>query len=214
MTSAARGSEPVALTPDRPRKPDTRRRVLDFVVTFGGVFLGLALAHGPGPFVSRAITALCNLWVDSRSLASGASLHFSATETELAAHPWHTVLHVVRALPAGPVEIPIDLRTLVFLPTAAFIALAIAAPLASVREHLRLLVLGLLLLEPLLLVLVLVPLVTFLGGAGPVQVFTLSRGTLVLLEVVYRALVAPPGMAYATPLLVFWGLRTSKGTHT
>ncbi len=103
---------------------------------------------------------------------------------------------------------PIDLRSLVFLPTAAFIALSIAVSLESVREHLLLLGVGLLILEPLLLALVTLPLLSFLGGTGPIRVFTLSRPVHAVLQILYRALVAPPGMAYAVPLLLWWVLVT------
>ena len=70
------------------------------------------------------------------------------------------------------------------------------------------LVLGLLILEPVLLVLTALPLVSFLGGTGPVQGFHLSPVTSLTFQTVYRALVAPPGMMYALPLLLWWVLVT------
>jgi hypothetical protein len=54
--------------------------------------------------------------------------------------------------------------------------------------------------------LIVTPLVSFLGGTGPVAAFTLGRPAHVALQLVYRALVVPPGMAYAVPLLLWWGL--------
>jgi len=119
-------------------------------------------------------------------------------------------MRVEPRMPLPRLSVPIDLRTLVYLPSAAFVALGIAAPLSSVRAHLRLLALGLLILEPLLLLLVALPLLSFLGGTGPVQAFELSRATHVVLQVLYRALVAPLGMAYAVPLFIWWLLLSNQ----
>jgi len=46
----------------------------------------------------------------------------------------------------------------------------------------------------------------FWGGDGPVQVFELDSGFRAAIEVAYRALVAPPGMTYAIPALLWWAL--------
>jgi hypothetical protein len=181
------------------------RPILNFLVAFLCVFGGLSLAHGPGPPYSKAHAALGNLIAD-RPLGSGVQLHFAAPDDELRQHPWRVTLHVVPPASAQHIAIPIDIRSLLFLPTAAFIALAIAAPLPSLRAHLKLIGLGLLILEPLLVLLIALPLLSFLGGNGPVQVFTLSRPTHVVLQILYRALVAPPGMAYALPLFLWWVL--------
>ena len=113
-------------------------------------------------------------------------------------------LHVDPPGPRPAVLVPIDVRSLLYLPTAAFLALAIAVHLRSSREHVELIVIGLLVLEPLLVLLVSLPLLSFLGGTGPIQAFALSRSTHVLLQILYRALVVPPGMAYAVPLFLWW----------
>jgi hypothetical protein len=173
------------------------------------------LLHGIGPTYTRAHAALGNALVGGQ-LASGTRLEFRASEAQLSVDPWHATLRVEPPSPQQHFEVPIDVRSLIFLPTAAFLALAIAAPLRSVREHLQLIALGLLILEPLLVFLVATPLLSFLGGTGPVHAFTLSRPTHVLLQVLYRALVTPPGMAFAIPLLVWWGLLTAltrRGRH-
>jgi len=65
--------------------------------------------------------------------------------------------------------VPIDLRTLGFLPTLTFFSCALAAPLGSWRRNAEVLVGGLLMLFPLLCVLIAVPLLSFLGGTGPIQ---------------------------------------------
>jgi hypothetical protein len=197
------------------RDPGSRHPVLIFMCAFAAVFAGLALLHGPGPSYSKAHAALGNLLLKSIRLTSGVRMRFEAPDAELAIHPWSITLQVQASASGAGLSVPIDLRSLIFLPTAAFIALAIAAPLGSVRSHLRLIGIGLLILEPLLLLLVALPLLSFLGGTGPVRAFVLSRPMLVILQVLYRALVAPPGMTYAVPLLLWWALvsNLNAGRH-
>lgn len=183
-----------------------KRRIAAFVCAFACVFGGLALLRGPGPAFTRAHLALGNALVASLHLASGTRLYFRASDAELTEKPWQAVLRVEPLTPERGIAIPIDLRSLVYLPLAAFVALAVAVPLRSVRAHLLLVFSGLVILEPLLLSLIAVPLISFLGGLGPVHAFAVSRAMQVLLQLVYRALVAPPGMAYALPLLLWWML--------
>jgi hypothetical protein len=181
-----------------------RQRLLGFLCAFVCVFASLALAHGPGPWYSKAHAALGNLVVGNDALASGVGLHFEASDADLVLRPWQVTLHVAPPGPAPAVLVPIDVRSLLYLPTAAFLALAIAVRLRGTREHLQLIAIGLLILEPLLLVLVSLPLLSFLGGTGPIRAFTLGRPAHVLLQILYRALVVPPGMAYAVPFFLWW----------
>lgn len=180
------------------------KRLLGFLLAFVCVFAGFALAHGPGPSYSKAHAALGNAIVGKGALASGVKLHFEASDADLELHPWRVTLHVDAPAPTPTVLVPIDVRSLLYLPTAAFVALAIAVRLRSSRQHLQLIAIGLLILEPLLVLLVSLPLLSFLGGTGPIRAFSLSRPTHVLLQISYRALVVPPGMAYAVPLLLWW----------
>jgi hypothetical protein len=186
---------------------NSRARLGGFLVSFACVFGGLSLLHGVGPSYTRAYAALGNALIGGQ-LASGITLQFRATGAELAASPWRVTLRVEPKPPGRPVEVPIDARSLLYLPSAAFLALAVAARLRSLGMHLQLIGIGLLVLEPLLLFSIATPLLSFLGGTGPVRAFTLGRPSHVLLQVWYRALVAPPGMAYAVPLLVWWALVT------
>lgn len=180
--------------------PQSRgRRLLGFLASFVAVFAGLALLRGQESWFVRAHVAIANALLPA-SPRSGFALQFLPSPSEA----WQAILRV-QSLASGPsIEIPIDLRMLVYLPLSAFVALVIASPLGSARAHLRVLIPGLLVLEPLLLLLVALPLLSFLGGTGPVQVLTLSRPTLVILQLLYRALVAPLGMTYALPLLLWW----------
>ncbi|HEX2674063.1 MAG TPA: hypothetical protein VHM25_24475, partial [Polyangiaceae bacterium] len=168
---------------------------------------------GIGPAYTRAHAALGNRWLEGQSFERGVRLRFEAKDEELAQHPWQLTLTIREPARARPVLVPIDLRTLLFLPLAAFIGLALAAPLGSARRNARVLGQGLLILVPALLVLTALPLLSFLGGTGPVLVFRLAPALHLVLQTVYRALVAPPGMMYALPLLLWWALVARLEPH-
>jgi hypothetical protein len=189
------------------RDQATLRTLAQFLFAFSCVFAGLALpSPGIGPAYTRAHAAVCNGLVGRSTFAQGVTLRFQASDAELAGHPWQLTLQVSDPARREPVLVPIDLRTLLFLPTAAFIGLALAAPLGSARRNARVLGLGLLILLPLLWLLTALPLLSFLGGTGPVRAFELPPLVHAVLQTIYRALVAPPGMAYALPLLLWWAL--------
>jgi hypothetical protein len=105
--------------------------------------------------------------------------------------------------------VPFDLRVLGYLPTITFIALAVAVPLPTRRHNAKLLLVGLPLLELLLLSLMAAPMLSFLGGTGPVAAFQLSPLVHAPLQIVYRALVVPPGMTFAVPLAL-WAVLTHR----
>jgi hypothetical protein len=67
---------------------------------------------------------------------------------------------------------------------------------------------GLVALEPFILFLNSLPLISFLGGAGPIRVFELSHAAHWPVNILYRALVVPPGMTYAIPGFLWWLLLT------
>lgn len=188
---------------------------LDFGFAFLCVFGGLSLPFaGLGRAYAGAHAALGTA-VLPRSLESGAQLAFR-TVNELkpaaaAEGAWSLTLLVTPLAPAAPIQMPMDLRTLVYLPSACFVALALATPGASVRRKLTMLGVGLGILLPLLWLLLALPVVSFLGGTGPVRVFSLGLGAHTLLQILYRALVASPGMAYVIPLLLWWAL-CGRGT--
>jgi hypothetical protein len=183
------------------------RTLVEFVFAFCCVLGGLALpSPGIGPAYTRAHAALGNALLADASFEGGVTLHFAAADADLASHPWQLTLQVHDPRIEQPVLVPMDLRTLLYLPLVAFIALALAAPLGSPWRNARVLVQGLLILTPLLFALTALPLLSFLGGTGPVRAFRLAPYLHVLFQTVYRALVAPPGMMYALPLLLWWAL--------
>lgn len=197
----------------RPRADPSgmRRRMLEFLFAFCCVLGGLALpSPGIGPVYTRLHAAIGNALV-SGELDSGVKLSVSATHQQLGHEPWQATLTVEPPAPKTKVLVPVDLRGLMFLPTVAFVALALAVPLGSARRNAFVLAVGLPILELLLLFLNCVPLLSFLGGTGPVQAFELSRGVHTVLQVIYRALVAPLGMMFALPLFLWWILVNRVG---
>ncbi len=182
--------------------------LLGFFCVFGGLVLP---APGLGPRYVGAPPAPARGVLRNRQLESGVRLDVEATPQQLAIAPWQATLLVQEPTAERAVRVPIDLRVLAFLPTAAFVALAVAVPLGSRRRHLRLLAVGLPLLELLLLALMAAPLLSFLGGTGPVQALRLGRLAHTLLQIVYRALVVPPGMTFALPLVLWYCLVVRLG---
>ncbi len=197
-------SPPVASA--SPTAPSKTRPWLDFGLAFACVFGGLSLPlPGVAQLYVRWHAALGGLLLPG-ALGSGVELSFVNTAELGQQHPWLLTLLVQPPLPQAAINMPIDLRALVYLPTACFVALALATPLGSRRSNLKLLGVGLLILEPLLVGLVALPVISFLGGTGPVRAFQLGLATHTVLQVIYRALVASPSMAYVIPLLLWWSL--------
>lgn len=109
------------------------------------------------------------------------------------------------------VRVPIELRTLAFIPTAAFIALSLAEDLPHRRRiGLRLLV-GLGALQLFLIFSLIVPLLLLFAAPEPLHLIELDRPVHWGLTLFYRSLVAPPGMIYVVPFSCWWLLRTSYG---
>jgi hypothetical protein len=101
------------------------------------------------------------------------------------------------------VNVPIDLRNLAYLPTACCIALALATPL---KRGFWLLPAALLILHVFLVASLATPLVLFFAEQAPLHLIDLTPLTHAILDVLYRALVAPPGMAYAIPGILWVAL--------
>lgn len=183
------------------------RKLLQFLFAFSCVFAGLALpSPGAGPIFTRTHAALGNALVRGASFERGVQLNFEVRDVDAATHPWQLTLRVSDPARVEPVWVPIDLRTLLFLPFAAFVALSLAVPLGSAKQNALLLGRGLLIFIPALWLLTALPLLSFLGGTGPVRAFRLAPLLHALFQTIYRAVVAPPGMMYALPLLLWWGL--------
>jgi hypothetical protein len=195
------------------------RIVANFLFSFACLFGGLSLPlPGLAPGASRLAAWLGNAAVADAAYASGTRMHFEscaakgassaqAPEAEGGEVPsrWQTVLMVERSYPARAARVPIDLRALGYLPLAAFVALTLASPVAP-KRRLRMLLVGLSVLVPIVIAFIALPLAAFVGGEGPIQVFSLGPALRVPMNIVYRGFVSPPGMAYALPAVVWWSL--------
>lgn len=194
--------------------PPVKRRWLELVFGFVCIFGGLSLPLPGLPMLYTATHQALGNVILPGTLDSGVDLAFGTPDVSLGQDAWSLTLFVRPPAPRQPINMPVDLRTLLYLPEACFAALALATPLRSKRQNLTLLRQGLVILHPLLLVLITLPIVSFLGGTGPVQAFELGRWVHTLLQIAYRALVASPGMAYAIPLFLWWALLVRLRSRT
>ena len=168
--------------------------------------LGIFMYPWPlvGELYSDAAGTLGNLLLGDVS----AMLHFARPEAqpELAGDRFSTELRAQSPDARAPVRVPIDLRTLTFIPTVVFLALTLAAPLWKSFRGVTVLVLGLLALHAFLIASITIPLVLFFSDPQPMHLFDIGSTLRQMLDVVYRSLVAPPGMAYAVPTLLWLAL--------
>ena len=165
--------------------------------------LALLLAPWPGlgEAYGHAATAVGNALL-ARVDRSHVAMTFvtplaTAFTTELRASP----------LAGSQIVVPIELRTLAFIPTAAFIALSLAEGLPHRRRIGVRFVLGFAALQLFLLISLIVPLLLFFAEPQPLHLLDLSRPVYWVLTLFYRSLVAPPGMIYAIPFLSWGWLR-------
>jgi hypothetical protein len=97
-------------------------------------------------------------------------------------------------------ETALDARRTGYLPAAVFVAIAFVSRLPRKRKAV-VVSLGLALLS----LLSLLPVLSFFSGRLPIVALELSGPSRVIVDVLYRSLVAPLGMAYAVPALL-WAL--------
>lgn len=184
-------------------KLPTLRSALWFGARFACV---LALLMAPWPGLGEAygalVTKLGNVLLSCFE-QSRAHLEFGLPD---AAEPsaFTSVLRA-RDLASGlALQIPIELRTLTFLPTSTFIALVLAGSVGrAVRRSALQLFAGLALLQLFLVSSLLVPICLFFAEPRPMQLLHMSTLVYGVLTIFHRALVAPPGMAYAIPLMLW-----------
>lgn len=180
-------------------KPPSTRSVLWFGVRFAFV-LALLLAPWPGlgETYSAGVTRLGNALTVFES--SHAQFEFVRPgENEPA---FSSVLRARDAATGQRLQVPIELRTLTFIPTMTFIALVLASSAGrSLRRSALQLLVGLAGLQLFLVFSLLAPLCLFFAEPQPMQLIRLSAPVYDALTIFHRALVAPPGMAYAVPFL-------------
>ena len=163
---------------------------------------GLEQAYG------RTMSAIGNVLVGEQPIGTGAYLHFdaappSARSQDPSNEAYAIELSARRVGTRSTVRVPIDLRTLTFVPTAVFLALALASPTWKSARGPIIFVSGLLSLQLFLLGSIAVPLLLFFSNPRPMQLLQLHPAVAHVLDVAYRSLVAPPGMAFAIPGLLW-----------
>jgi len=154
-----------------------------------------------------------NLVVEG-AFSSKARLHFGpvgAADPDDARAAYNVELRAESVATRTVVSLPIDLRTLTYIPTAVFIALSVAAPIWERSKGVKVLLFGLAALHLFLVFSIAAPLVLFFANPAPMHLVELGPITHWVLDVLYRALVAPPGMAFVVPgavwLLMLWVTR-------
>lgn len=173
-----------------------------------GVVLAILIAPWPGlgrafvDSVGMAATALA----DAVSVTSNVSFTLRSARPSERQPEWRGVIDVKQDLPDGPVRHAgiIDLRRVGYLQLATFLSLAAAWPPRTVRCLLG----SVSLAVGIVAAVIAVPVFDFLSDAGVIPLGAWVGGALSLAR---RALVAPPGMAYAIPGLAW--LAMTQATH-
>jgi len=138
----------------------------------------------------------------SEVVNAGASLVFSGPES-LQMHPegppdsWNALLTIRNGL--GTERVLWELRRIPYIPTAVFAALTLAFPLGSRKRRFVVLAMGVMILQALPLL----RLILLLSSNAPIRLVGLPSWLHSALVVACGALVFPPGMAYAVPLLLW-----------
>ena len=186
-----------------------KKELITFLLRFA-FLLTVCMIPWPrlGEAYGRTMGAIGNVLVGDGPVASVALLRFGPPRDAASSPPdsntaYQTELSARNTRTGALVRVPIDLRTLTFVPTAVFVALAMASPIWKRARGPIVLVSGLIILQLFLLGSIAVPLLLFFSNPQPMQLFRLSSPVSHVLDVVYRSLVAPPGMAFAIPGLIW-----------
>lgn len=164
---------------------------------------------GLGPIYARVVASLGNALLERGNPRVTLVFKLPAATTAAPAgsapvgppNPWRLDVAAEDAVTGRFVGTALDLRRGGYIASAVFAALALATA-TRWRKRLALLFCGLAPLQ----MLALLPVLSFFSGKLPVKVFSFSRASVAILDVCYHALVAPPGMAYAVPALLWLAL--------
>lgn len=125
------------------------------------------------------------------------------TAESTSADAFNAELDVTDRRHGASIRLALDLRSLTYVPTAVFVALAVAAPIWQGRRGLRMLAGGLATLHVFYAVALTAMVAFFLGRTRPFPMLDLGPAARLLFDVLHRVLVAPPGMAFAVPGFVW-----------
>jgi hypothetical protein len=184
-----------------------KRELAWFLIRLAGL-LGLFMYPWPGAghAYGRAAGALGNILLGDPSSHPAALLHFDAptdAPDASAGDEYATELRAFSRTTGEALTVPIDLRTLTYVPSAVFVALTLASTIWVGLRGITVLLAGLALLHAFLLISLVVPLLLFFADPQPMQLLELSTPLRWIMNIFYRSLVAPPGMIYAVPALIW-----------
>jgi hypothetical protein len=183
-----------------------RRRLAHSIAGFIAIF---GLFAGPWPGIARrasgAFTAIAS--TVAAPLLSTAKVHvaFARAPESATDGDWDSVILLKKAGAAQPFDgAAVDVRRVWYLPIAVFLALSLAFPWWGWRRLALVLPAGILILQvpPML------PVLSFLVQS---RVIDLGVTAHTALDIAYRALVAPLGMAYALPAFIWIGMVSLMG---
>ena len=185
-----------------------RREIAAFCLRFVAILAVYLLPWGPiGDAYAGAAVAIASATVagDSGALR----LEFTradASDSGGMDARFGVELRATDTASGATVRLALDLRSLTYLPTAVFVALAVAAPIWQGRRGLRVLLGGLGILHVFLGATLALTVVLFLAQPAPLHAVHLAPVTALMLDVLHRVFVSPPGMAIAVPGFVWVAL--------
>lgn len=175
-----------------------RRLRAHFLARAAFLFLLFAL---PWPGVAEWYTGALAGGLGVMLGRSGPPVDVIFQAAEPATGPWDVATHVSESKSGRSLATALDARRTGYLPSAVFLALVLASTFPW-RKKLVLGACGLFCLH----LLALLPILSFWSGRLPIVAYDLGEPTRVVVDVLYRALVAPLGMAYALPGLLWLAL--------
>jgi len=181
-----------------------------FVARFVLIFAVYSIPWRPiGTAYSTAAAALGNLVVGEEA-SPAVRLHFGPPKRvpDDARAAFGVELRAENVATGSALSIPIDLRTLTYVPTAVFVALCVDSPMWRGKRGVIVLLVGLFALHVFFVASIAAPLVLFFANPLPMHLVELRPVSHRLLDVFYRTLVAPLGMAFIVPgalwLVLLW----------
>lgn len=155
----------------------------------------------PWPGVAEAYTGALADGLGVMLGRSGPPAEVAFRGGEPGAGAWDVVTHVSDGKSGESLETALDARRTGYLPSVVFLALVLASRFAW-RKKLVLAASGLFCLH----LLALLPILSFWSGRLPIVAYELDEPVRIVVDVLYRALVAPLGMVYALPGLLWLAL--------
>jgi hypothetical protein len=158
----------------------------------------------PWPGVAEAYTSAVADGLGVMLGRSGPPVAVSFHAGEPGLGPWEVQTRVSESATGRALESALDERRTGYLPAAVFLALTLASTFPW-RKKLVLAASGLFAIH----LLSLLPILSFWSGRLPIVAYELDAPVRVVVDVLYHALVAPLGMAYALPGLLWLVLRAA-----